>query len=126
MRLTLTSLIRAIALAMLALTVLAAGLGRMTGPPPRWREVRPVESVHVTDHLLPRDDDTIRLLDAGGGPFRAVALPAGDHLQHGALSPWCDERGGRQVAGVWSRRSGRGSDMLVSEVGLGRFRLPDG
>jgi hypothetical protein len=121
-----TVLRRSVALAALALTALAIGLGRGWMPPgpeadgrpaaPRYHLIR-ASVLRTTEH---------RFLDARTGCLRSIALPRGDVLCDAASSLWCDNRGRFQMVGRWTGKRGQAAQRVAQEFGLVRFTVPDG
>jgi hypothetical protein len=79
--------------------------------------------VHEPLRFLPSSADTSFALDPETGRLVQWRSSTRDVLLEGTCSPWVDETGGSQVAGVWARYSDSG---LLLESGLARFSYPGG
>jgi hypothetical protein len=123
---SLTILRRFVALAALALTALAIGLGRDGMPPgpesdrcpaaPRYHLIR-ASVLRTLEH---------QLLDAEIGCLGTIPLPRDDDLSDAVASPWCDSRGRSQMVGRWTGKWGQAAQRVSQEFGLVRLTVPDG
>src|SRR5262245_5020470 len=115
-----TLAIRLVFLGVLAVCVVAVGLGRLV-PGPGLRVGTNKHPALINGFLLDEDDPAPRVLDGETGDLRAVSLPAGDNLEQASFAPWSDEVRGLQCAGRWWRADGDRANRLGSEFGLARY-----
>jgi hypothetical protein len=126
MRLSLTSFLRPLVWAALALGVIAVGLGRSVPRTPTSRRSVAPRYQGFNGHHFMTEDYLPRFLDRETGQLVRGAFPEGDTLDYAACSPWCDDRGQYQVVGRWMNRSGEGNTGLPREFGLARYTFPEG
>ncbi len=116
-------LIRALALAAVALGAIAVGLGRLHPSQPLPRIAASVDHVGLPSYTKQRLESSADYLDLRAGDVRQFDLPPGDSLENQSFSPWRDANGQSQVVGRWGQRGGSASE---NESGLGRYTFPDG
>ena len=78
------------------------------------------------DREQPRAGGPCWFDDPTTGRRTAMPLPEGETLEKASLSPWRDERGGRQAIGRWHRFSAIESDDPSRDFGMALFCFPDG
>src|SRR5437868_13814808 len=122
MRISLSALVRLIALLGVGSTVLAVGVSRAVpkGPAPvRGVEVSPryygVNGVVFTPH-----QEGNFLLDTETGELREFTLPKRLGFDYVTCSPWRDERGDYELVGRVTERSGTDEGKLCDGWGMAR------
>ena len=122
MRLSLSAIVRLIALLGVGSTFLAVGVSRAVpkGPAPvRGVEASPrfygVNGVVFTPH-----QEGNFLLDTETGALREFALPSNLAFDYVTCSPWRDERGDYELVGRITERSGQDTGKLCEGWGMAR------
>ena len=119
--------IRVSAYALLVLTAVAAGIGRINPPPPILRMPRPALQVEYLGRRTPRAWKLeYRLRDPATGRLEHFTAPGGHRLNHVSCSPWRDSDDRSHMVAQWVSFEGRGTVALPTGSGIARYSVPDG
>jgi hypothetical protein len=118
--------LRLLVLSTLGLTALALVVGSDESRSASWRQMQATRPIAIDHRFLSESDQSLWVLDAESGAIQRHELPAREQVEHASVSPWRDSDGQWQVAGCWTRHSGRDDQIALDAVGLVRVSLPDG
>jgi hypothetical protein len=113
---------RPVIIVVVGLTALALALGRGVPEATGVRYPATVRYQAINWYLFRQNDAAPRFLDAETGRLARVAFPGSGGLEYAACSPWFDERGESQVAGLWNDTAGKGGEH--ASLGLARYTFP--
>lgn len=125
---TLSSVLRLVVCAAVALCALAVLLGRTVPEqyPDLTRVFEPARAVAINRGLMLKRTGGADFYDPGTGLVSRMELAEDQSLDFAALSPWRDGAGKRQVAGLLSRYVSRGVGRTLDAAQLTRMSFPDG
>ena len=126
MRLSLTSLVKMIAIMGVLACVGAIGLSRMVPPVTHFRIKAPAIYSPLNNGTMAAAGAKLNFLDISNGDLCSVKLPDGNALDYASSSHWVDERGEYQVAGRWTKYGRSGECWVVEDVGIARMAMPSG
>ncbi|MDR3638041.1 MAG: hypothetical protein P4L84_29825 [Isosphaeraceae bacterium] len=126
MRFSLTALLRLALLVALGSTLVAIEVARLAPSGRHLRVPRKVGVVGLSGLAFDGVDESTRFVDAETGAVTRLLLPAGEHFDDAACSPWQDEKGVSHVIGRWRKDEGRDGSVVMVDFGLACFTYPQG
>jgi hypothetical protein len=124
MRFSWSSLARLVLGGVFLSSATAIGLARLAPASVGWRMTSQASHVNVNTFVFSPCKRGSIWLDRDRGSTLEVPSPQGDLIEYASCSPWCDERGRRQLVGRWSWSFGAGDPE--ASLGLVRLSFPEG
>ncbi|MHC5537841.1 hypothetical protein ACYOEI_06385 [Singulisphaera rosea] len=120
------TLLRSVALMMIALTISAIGVARLHPKGAAWRMLQASTWVNLDSQYMAEKAGESIWLDIENGRVSRLKLPEGESVEMASCSPFRDDNGRAQAVGRWATRTKVGADSVVGAYGLARFTYPDG
>lgn len=106
--------------------VVALGVGSLLPPEQALRSECATQPMVLHEGFVATKPGWPVLVDPDTTDAQSLGMGEGEHLEQVSCSPWKDERGQRQVAGLWYRTKGETVGQLSQVFGLARCTFPGG